>query len=489
MNPNTERALLELSPGEATRRIARSFLDEARAAALRLDDPADSESLHDFRVAIRRARATLRAWRDALAPEVTPADRKALSRVQQATGGGRDAEVMLEWVQAQADRLDEAAQPGQRWLADRLAARKDAAYAAARSDVRAAFAEIGDDLAARLGRMTRVVDLDAPADAPTFAQALADAAEAAMRVLTERLHGAETLDDAEQLHAARIDTKRLRYLVEPSKGRVPGAADLVGLCKALQDVLGEFQDASVMAEELVDAARAAAELRARRMLDACDAGEADAIAVAARHDETAGLVALMKLNRARAERLFADVRTHWIGGGLDGLAAAVSAFAERLRARDAAPPVEIERKYLLEGLPPVAEERGERAEIDQGYLPGEQLIERVRRIRTAHGERYVRTVKAGRGVRRVELEEPCDDRVFEALWSLTDGCRVRKVRYAVADGDRLWEIDAFTDRTLFLAEVELPTEGAEVVFPEWLAPYVVREVTDEGEYTNRRLAR
>ncbi|MCB9543646.1 MAG: CHAD domain-containing protein, partial [Myxococcales bacterium] len=61
-------ALLDLPVGLAARRVARSFLDEARAAAARLDDPDDPESLHDFRVAIRRQRATLRAWRKPLLP-------------------------------------------------------------------------------------------------------------------------------------------------------------------------------------------------------------------------------------------------------------------------------------------------------------------------------------------------------------------------------------------------------------------------------------
>lgn len=486
-NPTPD--LLDLSPGEAARRIARGFMLQARAAAVRLDDADDAESLHDFRVSIRRTRATLRAWRAVLAPEITRRDEKNLKRVMGSTGVGRDAEVMLLWVEAQGERLDAAAQPGHRWLSDRLARRKANAYDAARGQVRAAFAEIEESLHARLSVMTRKVTLDAPSDSRTYAAALADALEAAVAVLGKRMRKAKSLDDAEQLHTARIDTKRLRYLVEPIKGRLPGASDLIAQSKRLQDVLGEFQDSSVLEEELVVALPVAAEQRAARIAIACGAGEPDEISGAA-VDEAPGLLALLALNRGRAERLFAEVRTHWIGGGLAGLEEAVGALAERLRNHAEGPvPVEIERKYLLSGLPPHAEKNGERAEMDQGYLPGERLIERVRRVRTAHGERYVRTVKAGKGVRRIELEESCDGRIFEALWALTDGCRVQKVRFAVPDGDRIWEIDAFTDRELFLAEVELPTEDAEVVFPEWLAPLVVREVTDDGSYTNRRLAR
>ena len=48
---------------------------------------------------------------------------------------------------------------------------------------------------------------------------------------------------------------------------------------------------------------------------------------------------------------------------------------------------------------------------------------------------------------------------------------------------------AFDDRELFLAEVELSDPQQHPELPEWLAPYVVREVTNESEYVNLNLAR
>ena len=42
---------------------------------------------------------------------------------------------------------------------------------------------------------------------------------------------------------------------------------------------------------------------------------------------------------------------------------------------------------------------------------------------------------------------------------------------------------------LVLAEVELPSEDVQPRLPDWLAPYVVREVTGEPEYLNMNLAR
>jgi CYTH domain-containing protein len=44
------------------------------------------------------------------------------------------------------------------------------------------------------------------------------------------------------------------------------------------------------------------------------------------------------------------------------------------------------------------------------------------------------------------------------------------------------------DRDLTLAEVELPSADVQPVPPDWLQPYVVRDVTDEAAYVNYNLA-
>ena len=64
---------------------------------------------------------------------------------------------------------------------------------------------------------------------------------------------------------------------------------------------------------------------------------------------------------------------------------------------------EIERKYLLRE-PPERVRDAPSLEIDQGYLPGERINERVRRSRGAEGVRYYRTIKAGAGIERSEIE-------------------------------------------------------------------------------------
>jgi len=150
---------------------------------------------------------------------------------------------------------------------------------------------------------------------------------------------------------------------------------------------------------------------------------------------------------------------------------------------------EIERKYLLRGQPPRTV-GAPALEIDQGYIPGERIRERVRRARGANDVRYYRTIKMGSGIQRIEIEEEATEAFFQAVWPLTIGRRVRKRRYHVDDNSLLWEIDEFLDRPpLWLAELELTHAEQAVAIPDWLAPFLEREVTDDPSYTNRALAR
>ena len=59
----------------------------------------------------------------------------------------------------------------------------------------------------------------------------------------------------------------------------------------------------------------------------------------------------------------------------------------------------------------------------------------------------------------------------------------------MADHGLTWEIDEFVDRELVLAEVELKSADEPIQPPEWLRPYLVREVTGEDAYVNLNLAR
>ncbi len=165
---------------------------------------------------------------------------------------------------------------------------------------------------------------------------------------------------------------------------------------------------------------------------------------------------------------------------------------------------EIERKYLLDGPPPMPP-HAESHRIEQGYLApppedpsvpvedeaGVPRFGRLRRTVAPDGtETLTHTVKRGRGLVREERERTIGRPAFDAAWPRTEGHRLRKTRHVVREATGLaWEIDVFEDRPLVLAEVELPAIGTEAPPPAWLAPHVVREVTDDPAYANSALAR
>ena len=482
--------LLVRSPEEGARLVVLSLLEDASRSGEDLHDPNQSEALHDFRVALRRTRSALRAWRKPLGKSVRKRDRRALASLQRSTGGGRDAEVALEWLASERPGLSPAHRLGHDWWVARLEARKAEGLAHARSGVREGFEALRTELVPRLERVTVRKHLGKPEAGPVFGEALAAETRRSAAELIAGLSRIQGIDDMQRCHDARVAGKRLRYLVEPARDYVPGARALVKRCKRLQDVLGDLNDAHVQREELGGALELAAAERARQLHELARGAQEESLRREARRSERSGLLELTRRAQARMDAHFRRLEEEWFAGGMAALLEDVEEFASQLEAA-ARPPVEIERKYLLRGavdFSPVAALR-ETVEIRQGWLPGDRIRERLRRTEGPSGARFVRTLKLGAGIERIEIEEATTERVFDTLWPLTEGCRIHKRRHIVPDGDLVWEIDEFLDRPLWLAEVELRSVDQEAALPDWLAPAVEREVTDDPRYTNLKLAR
>jgi CYTH domain-containing protein len=75
------------------------------------------------------------------------------------------------------------------------------------------------------------------------------------------------------------------------------------------------------------------------------------------------------------------------------------------------------------------------------------------------------------------------------MWPLTKGRRLGLHRRRVPAGEVTWVVDEVAGRRMVLAEVSLPAKGGVVEPPDWLRPFVVREVTGEEPYQSRKLAR
>jgi CYTH domain-containing protein len=150
------------------------------------------------------------------------------------------------------------------------------------------------------------------------------------------------------------------------------------------------------------------------------------------------------------------------------------------------PSREIERKFLVADPPPDLE-KFPRKKLRQGYVAvtegGTEL--RVRK----EGKRHVLTIKEGHGEDRGEHEVEIASSQFAALWPLTKGRRIRKVRYDVPRDGLTIQVDVYRGklRGLVTAEVEFPDEDAARRFDprEWFG----REVTGDDQFSNQNLAR
>jgi CHAD domain-containing protein/CYTH domain-containing protein len=462
-------SLLQLGAHRAARFLALRFVDEAQRARVRLDDAGDTEALHDFRVALRRLRSTVRAYAEQLKGSIGGKDRRRLKALARATGDSRDGEVMIWWMEARRDRLSDAERPGLDWLLERLRARQEKLDRDLRAEVAHDFGREHNRLTLRLSTYEAHVSAADPGEEPRMGAVVADLVVSHAEDLRRRLDASASIEEQEALHEGRISAKRLRYLLEPFADELPDAAWAVRRLKKMQDTLGGMHDAHVAG-----------------LLLASERAEAEAMDPRPEPDPLPGLDALAAAARKEVERLYAEACAAWLGGRAGELFARVNAVVEQMRGRGA--DREIERKFLLRRMPKLPDD-AVRTDIAQGYLPGERLQERVRRVRRA-GEppRYYRTVKLGSGLSRMELEEEADAATFRRLWSLTKGRRIRKLRFRVPDGPLTWEIDRFRGRRLVLAEVELPSEHYEVQIPDWLADHVERDVTGEGAYVNINLA-
>ncbi len=228
--------------------LARGLADEVRR--MLAHDPgtrlgADQEDLHQLRVATRRARAFLRvarplvdrAWADGLRTE--------LGWLGAALGPARDADVLLERMSSEVAGLGDDA-PGAAGLLQQLEE--------ARAESRAAMmAALSSD---RYLTLLRTLEAIAPDTVPAGpGQGTLASVWVADRRRTRR--AARSLGDVasdDELHAFRIDVKRLRYATELAAHELgrKRAKHVDDAAKRLQDVLGEHQDA-VVAEERIRA--------------------------------------------------------------------------------------------------------------------------------------------------------------------------------------------------------------------------------------------
>lgn len=471
---------------------ARAAWATAMAGELSKDRRAEAEAqLHRARVAVRRLRSTLREYSEALDLSVGKRTTKALAKFGRATNRVRDRDVHVAWLRAALESGSTSTLPGEaREEGEALLAAFSARRSGGRRRIARAFERHVDRARSRLTE--RLLHYDVAHDVGVaestgpFALALADRLEHGAAHLRRDLACATDVHALDALHRVRLRLKHQRALLAPFADATPALQAWFALATGGQDLLGAMRDASLLERQA----------RSRGLNALADALEAITRQQFAEfHDRWVSDADSILDTKDAAVRALQQIADDAITPPLSSSHAASRGSANHGAATmpsipdDHGLPMEIERKFLLHGLPPVAA-MAPADLIEQGWLPGTLLRERLRRTLGANGiERLTRTIKLGRPGSRIEVEEPTDSTLFNALWPLTVNARIRKRRHIVTEDGLRWEIDVFLDRDLVLAEIELDDEAQAIELPAWLTPFVVKEVTHDPAYLNSVMAR
>lgn len=243
---------LTLSAARGARLVALDRLERAGAEADRLSsDPQNRHTLHDVRVALRRVRSWLKAFKPELEGSVARKDRHRLRDLVDETNRGRDADVELKWLGKAAERGDELHRRGAERLIEFIKGDRRNANESLTPDWHHDFSTEQARLAERLSTVREPVLILGPPP-PTLAAAIGARIADHLGAFLDALNAVHSADDDREAHAARIAAKRLRYLIEPVED-VRGGKTLIKELKSLQDDLGRLHDAHVLGRRVEDA--------------------------------------------------------------------------------------------------------------------------------------------------------------------------------------------------------------------------------------------
>jgi CHAD domain-containing protein len=321
-------ALLATPAPRAVRVIARGLLDELLAAHDRFAKD-EADALHDLRVALRRLRSWLRAFRPELSDTVKGRTRRRLRALASATGEARDAEVTLAFIERQS-QLPTRARPGIRAVVGQLEHERDHHIRGLRRTLSRDVSRAARDLTRQLESYWERHRLDEPFSVRPMSAVFADALRHHVKQVESALARIEPPGKAEHMHRARIAAKRLRYLLEPLSEAF-GAEEPIRQLRALQQQLGDARDAHRIAMRFVreigeGAARGA---RGRALTTAGIAPDDDAGASSPVVSRS-GLTHLARRAQASREAAFSEYVTRWSDGEAAVLVERVDDVAARV---------------------------------------------------------------------------------------------------------------------------------------------------------------
>jgi len=265
LQDSVERSVRVIALARLQRLLEEAARVEVRTGADSSPDTSDPEAIHDFRVALRRLRAWLRAFRPYFADTVRHGPERRLRTLSRLAGRARDLEVQCRWLAGLRRSRSTLVQDEARRLIGQVDREQARARRVLTKGLVTELPETAVELAEALRHDGWEIQL---AEQPheRMAAVMADAVRQATDAVTADLRSVHRLDQIEEAHAARISIKRLRYLLEAFGRTSRSATCILAQLATLQHLFGELHDAQVLQRRLREphgASPAAAALRAR----------------------------------------------------------------------------------------------------------------------------------------------------------------------------------------------------------------------------------
>ncbi|GAB3318688.1 hypothetical protein GCM10027451_37850 [Geodermatophilus aquaeductus] len=249
----SSRAVMEpgLPARAAVARVLLSFLGQLEAAVDGTVSDVDIEFLHDLRVAVRRSRSAVKLLGDVLPPGLVAWAAPQLRLLGELTTPARDLDVLLQELPSltaglTGDRREDV-EPLVLHLAGLRADEQRRLAAGLRSPRFERFR------ARWRASLLALATWDGqPGAGPTAAEVVVERLDRAHRRVLRRGSRITDASPAQDLHDLRKRTKELRYLLEvlPTTTDPADARVVIKELKAVQDVLGTFQDSETQRDTL-----------------------------------------------------------------------------------------------------------------------------------------------------------------------------------------------------------------------------------------------
>jgi len=248
------------------RALARKQLDRFFSYQPKVMKGTNPEAIHDMRVASRRLQQVM----DLIYPKPRPQEvrklRRQLVRTRRALGDLRNCDVLLEMVRYRLERKRSARREAWEAVQHFIQARRAKSFErAARKLGKLNLAACYVSLRALLYQEEALAgatehdhatgsNQGAAAPPQVSEQSLTTALESVWSRFEDQIEHSRRTARPEVIHAARIATKRLRYLLEVCHELgIAGSADALAWLRQLQNHLGNWHDLVVLEEMMIEA--------------------------------------------------------------------------------------------------------------------------------------------------------------------------------------------------------------------------------------------